>query len=186
MSKSVIKAAYLLVVVLVLHGAALPIWWQWDLWCAKQEAWTETNNKTTVRLVLSKADFNAQRVGRREFWHNGGLYDIRRSELLADSICLWAYRDQQEAYLYQQGERLFAALSGVRAPSDSPIQLLVRLLFSVFLLPNWFDLLFRIPTEGGAVRLFVVQANLMNGFRRNLDPPPEQVFFRGRTLRLLF
>lgn len=178
MSKSLLKVVFLLVAALVLHSAALPLWWQWDLWCARKQAWSQTDQKTTVQLVISVQEFRDQRVGWRELWFNGALYDVRRFQVRADSIFVSAYRDRKEEYLYKQGERLFAALSAPSPTQEGPIQWVVRLLHSVFLPPV--EVLYLLPKriERQAVPFGMLAGSCAGGYPQNLDPPPEPVLFQ--------
>ena len=178
MSKSLLKVVFLLVAALVLHSAALPLWWQWDLWCARKQAWSQIEQKTTVQLVISVQEFRDQRVGRRELWFQGALYDVRRYEVRADSVFIWAHRDRKEEHLYKQGERLFAALSAPSPTQDSPIQWVVRLISSAFLPPEgvvcWLPKL----VESPSVSFELLAVSCACGYPQNLDPPPEPVLFQ--------
>lgn len=173
MPRFIHRAAFLLVLALVLHGAALPLWWQWDLWCARQDAWSEVDKKMTIELVLSKQEFYEQRIGQRELWFQGCLYDLRKWEIGVDSVRVRAYRDRKEEYLYQQGERLFAALSSPASSQEGTIAFFVRLLYSAFVLPDFLYWLLSNPGVGVSFRCFVVVENWLTVFQEAIDPPPE-------------
>jgi hypothetical protein len=178
MPRAIHKAVFLLVLALVLHGAGLSFWWQWDLWCARQDAWSETDKKMTVELVLSKQEFYEQRVDQRELWFQGCLYDLRKWEIGVDSVRVRAYRDRKEEYLYQQGKRLFAALSSPASSQEGTIAFFIRLLYSAFVLPDFLYWLLSNQGEDASSQCFVIVENWLHVFQEAIDPPPEVSVFR--------
>ena len=127
----------------------------------------------SVVFRFSKRDFfqKLNAPGKREFWHEGHLFDIQNIEIQGDTLRVIASVDDFERHLIAHLNAFFRA--GRRPPgAPSPTHWLVQLLMQPFLPAEGPGLLQR-PAFGQAQAAFAVSDIPLSFLPDIVSPPPE-------------
>ncbi len=68
-----------------------------------------------VVFLVSRPEFESNRSGRREWWHNGLLYDIKSIRREGDSLRVTARADRHEQVLLRGFQQIFQQSGGLPA-----------------------------------------------------------------------
>ncbi len=86
-----------------------------------------------VVLVVSQSEFESGRSGKREFWHNGILYDIKSVRNAGDLLRVTACADRHEQVILQGIQQLFQQAPGAPSGNNPLGKLLAQLLTAPFM-----------------------------------------------------
>lgn len=120
---------------------------------------------------VSIADFEKNRVGRRECWHGGVLYDLEKVERSGDSLHLTARADAREQVLLDGLQRLLRFDQATPLAAQPVAKWLVQLLASPFL-PVGSGWRLQLPEEDLPAATFISAGRFLAGFAQIFSPPP--------------
>lgn len=168
-------AAALLIGLLAFQAVGWLVAWHTARWEAHFSAQQVLNEESTplTSLALHTSALPALRIGKKEIWYAGRLYDIRSAHLMGDSVRLELYHDQHEERLYGLLGKVFCSGGDASSSPVSPVQVwLAKWLGAAFVMPE--ILAFRVWTELGKSPLLVFCRALVAQQEPGIfGPPPE-------------
>ncbi len=134
-----------------------------------------SKNEVSVFRFLKK-DFEKMRFDRREFWHDGMLFDFEKIENLpCDSVLVTAHRDFHEQKFLKKLGKIFSPTDENLPSGGSDFsKQLARFLADHFLPPQNFS--FKNFTKNGFQKpFFHFSERLKSRFLKIFEPPPDMV-----------